>query len=257
MGDVTYLPTDRTSKPGSSVGADRKAERRGILLVATDERTGAGLLMALEGQGWQVAVCAAGDVVGHLTTEPEDLVLLATDRAATAVPLTREIRRAGCDVPLVVLLSDGSADDRASVLQIGSDECLTHPLCNAELFARLDAVHRRPRCTVDPILRAGPMVLDPENGTVSIGRDALHVTKQQFAILFALAHHMGRYVDSDRLVRLSQRESNRHDASKSRVLAVVIYRLRRLLETCGAGLIIESSHGQGYRLALCAQREAV
>ena len=140
MGDVTYLPTDRTSKSASSAGANRRAGRRSILLVATDERTGAGLLMALEGQGWQVAVCAASDVVDHLAAAPEDLVLLATDRAATAVPLTREIRHAGSDAPLVVLLSDGSADDRASVLQIGSDECLTHPFCNAELFARLDAV---------------------------------------------------------------------------------------------------------------------
>ena len=256
MGDVTYLPTDR-SKTDASAGSTRRGGKRSLVLVATDERRGAGLLLALEGHGWHVTVRDPSSIVEHLGAGSDDLVLLATDRATTAVPLTRDIRRAGCDVPVVVLLSNGTADDRATVLQIGSDECLTPPVCNAELFARLDAVCRRPRCAVDPILHAGPMVLDPENGTVLIGRDAIHVTKQQFAILFALARQMGRYVDSDRLVRLSQRESNRHDASKSRVLAVVIYRLRRLLETCGAGLIIESSHGLGYRLALCARRKAV
>ncbi|MCB9946807.1 MAG: response regulator transcription factor [Rhodospirillaceae bacterium] len=256
MGEVRYLHANR-SKVDTASPSSSQAKTR-LLLATADERSGAKLLIALEAQGWQVTACAPHGIGDALSATAAEMVVLAVDCAKVAVPMVRDIRRAGFSIPVVALLQDGNADDRASVLQVGADECLSQPLSHVELFARLNAVSRRPRCLVDPMLRAGTLVLDPASGTVRTGDDIVHVTKQQFAILFALARQFDSYIDSDRLVRLSQQESNRQDASKSRVLAVVIYRLRRLLDACDSGLAIESSHGLGYRLTRFAQaRQAV
>lgn len=256
MGEIAYLHSNRPA--AASIGPESRQQHRGILVATADERMGTKLLIALDTQDRDIAACAPEAIIDRLAAGVGEIVILAVDRAASAIALIRTIRRAGFHVAVVALLQDGHGDDRASVLQAGADECLSQPLSHAELLARLNAVSRRSRCAAEPLLRAGTLVLDAASGTVWTGDDVVHVTKQQFAILFALARQLNRYVDSDRLVRLSQQESNRQDASKSRVLAVVIYRLRRLLDACGSGLVIESSHGLGYRLTQFVQeRQAV
>lgn len=220
-----------------------------VVVAAAEERDGLSLTVALDGRGWSVSPCVFEKLASSMRRRTPDLAVVRPSCTSDAVAVARKLRSTGSAVPLVVIIDAAGPEDRAEVLSAGADECLTLPMSTDELVARMHAVHRRPRKAVRAAVTVGSLSLDPENGTLCLPSGTVHITKQQFAILLALARHLDQYIDSDRLVRLAQLESNRQDSSRSRVLAVVIYRLRRLLERCDAGYAIESMQGLGYRLA--------
>ncbi len=220
-----------------------------VVVAAADERDGVSLTVALDSRGWAVSPCVFNRLASSMRRRTPDMAVVRPATASDGVAMTRKLRAGGSAVPLVVIIDAAGPEDRADILTAGADECLTLPMSTEELVARMHAVHRRPRKTVRAAVTVGALSLDPENGTLCLPNGSVHITKQQFAILLALARHLDQYIDSDRLVRLAQLESNRQDSSRSRVLAVVIYRLRRLLERCESGYAIESMQGLGYRLA--------
>lgn len=116
-----------------------------ILVIEDDPELSAMLAELLESESYEVELAGDGQRGLHLgLTRSYDVVLL--DRGLPAVEgldLLGRLRRAGRDVPVLVLSAQGLARDRVEGLDAGAEDYLAKPFDVEELLARLRALVRR------------------------------------------------------------------------------------------------------------------
>ena len=135
----------------------------GTVLVVEDEpairRYLAGVL---EAQGSRVRTADSGEAALEVLGESSvdialvDLGLPGID----GLTLIRRIRT-WSSVPIVVLTSRDTVEDKVTALDAGADDYLTKPFAEEELVARMRALLRRAaKEDHDPILRFGELEID-------------------------------------------------------------------------------------------------
>ncbi len=95
----------------------------------------------------------------------------------------RRLRHRRVHTPILLLTARDSVPDRVTGLDAGADDYLTKPFALAELTARLRALIRRPPETLDPILRAGDLRLDPATRRLWRGNEEIPLPNKEFRIL--------------------------------------------------------------------------
>ena len=116
------------------------------ILIIEDERKLADAIGAgLKGTGYEVTLAHTGEAgLRHLHDNAVDLILLDVMLPRVGgLEVLREIRRNGFRLPVLILTSRGSVDDRVRGLDCGADDYLSKPFAFPELLARLQALHRR------------------------------------------------------------------------------------------------------------------
>ena len=156
-------------------------------------------------------------------------------------------RLAGNGPPVVMLSAMGEDTDRIIGLELGADDYLAKPCNPRELLARVRAVLRRPRETVEEtgpqlsfagwrldLLRRELIRPDGHTATLSAG---------EFALLRAFTEAPRRVLSRDQLLeRARGADSDVFD----RAIDVSISRLRKKLDD-GSGLeLIQTLRGEGY-----------
>jgi len=91
------------------------------------------------------------------------------------------LRKSHMRVPVLVLSALDTVEERVRGLNMGGD--LAKPFAVAELFARIDALLRRPAQTNELILRVGPIELDRIERTVKRGGRKIELQPRQFRLL--------------------------------------------------------------------------
>jgi len=81
--------------------------------------------------------------------------------------------RDGGEAKVIMLTAAGDVTDRVSGLSIGADDYLTKPFAFAELVARIQALGRRVRPALPPVLERAGVLLDLPRHQVS--RDGRHI----------------------------------------------------------------------------------
>ncbi len=216
------------------------------LLLIEDEPRLAGLLVRRLGrEGHRTTVA---------TTGPEGLRLAAAggwDLAIVDVMLpglsgmevTRALRRAGSDVPLLMLTARGAVEDRVEGLRAGADDYLVKPFAFAELSARIEALARRSGS--GPRLSFGPVRVDPQAHLATVDGRELDLTPKEFAVLKDLLWAGGRVVTRAELKRSVW--GFQFDAP-TKVVDLYVHYLRRKLRRAGAADLIETVRGVGYAI---------
>ncbi len=156
-------------------------------------------------------------------------------------------RLAGKGPPLVMLSAMGEDTDRIIGLELGADDYLAKPCNPRELLARVRAVLRRPRETVEsesPALSFAGWRLDlmrreltrPDGGAVVLSAG-------EFALLRAFAERPGRVMTRDQLLE----RARGGDADVfDRAIDVQISRLRKKLDDGSGAELIVTLRGEGY-----------
>jgi two-component system response regulator VicR len=207
--------------------------RRKILLVDDDPDILA-LLTFLVSRTGVVALAArdAAEAMVLFDKEHPDLaivdLLLGT---SSGFDLVAELRARG-NMPILVLSSCNSDDDKVRGLEAGADDYLIKPFSNRELMARIAAQLRRVRAagqkTEDRVvLHVGPLTLNvAEHAADKEGRSLL-LTATEFRLLHCLMDRASTVVPTKSLLR----EVWGHDDAAGRdALRATLYRLRRKLE---------------------------
>ena len=170
-------------------------------------------------------------IVKLLKDKQPDLVLLEIDLGGwNGFDVLRSIRQVS-DIPIIILTSRDSEDDRVFGLEQGADDYVTKPFSHRELIGRIRAqLRRRDRAAAEPrpaaVLEAGPVSLNvAQHTTVHQGR-RINLTANEFRLLRCLIANAGSVVP----MRAILREIWGHDRSDPDVVRSTVCRLRRKLD---------------------------
>ena len=92
------------------------------------------------------------------------------------------LRQRGFSVPVLMLTSKDTVEDRVRGLDVGADDYLVKPFPYVVLLARLRALLRRGPARMASVLQRGPLRLDPASHDCRRGLEVLDLTPREFAL---------------------------------------------------------------------------
>src|SRR5882757_8342488 len=172
------------------------------VLVAEDEPALIEILLqGLRTQG--LAVDAATDGAQALELLAiNDYDVLVLDRDLPLVhgdDVCREVVAQG-KTRVLMLTAAGTIDDRVEGLNLGADDYLAKPFAFAELVARIQALGRRARAALPPVLRRAGISLDVPRHQVSRDGRFVPLSRKEFAVLEILLRAEGTVVSAEELL---------------------------------------------------------
>ena len=219
------------------------------VLVIDDEAAIRRLLKAgLEAEGYAVIEAVDGESGLRLAaTQAPELVVL--DLGLPDKPGLRvlESLRQWSEMPVMVLTVQDSAADKVALLDAGADDYLTKPFSVPELLARLRVLERRVRgAHSDPVVKAGPLLIDLAGHGVSRDGEEIKLTSTEFDFLRILALNLDKVVTQRELLK---QVWGPNAVEHSHYLRIYAANLRKKLEEDPAEpKLILTEPGVGYRL---------
>ena len=230
-----------------------KAAPPKILVIDDDVRLRDLLSRYLTEQGFQVATLPdARDLDKKLQRDPPHLVVLDLMLPGEdGLSVCRRMRGAGESVPIIMLTAKGGEVDRIVGLEMGADDYLGKPFNPRELVARIHAVLRRQTERLTPGAPAsegsvafGAFRLDLAARTLTDGKETIHLTTGEFALVRVFAQHPRQPLAREKLTLLARGRD--HDVF-DRAIDVQVSRLRKLIEPDPANpRYIQTVWGFGY-----------
>jgi two-component system OmpR family response regulator/two-component system response regulator QseB len=214
-----------------------------ILLVEDDPLLGDGVRASLRQQGFQVDWVRDGEAAQHelraqaYAAAVLDLGLPRVD----GLDVLRHVRRAGIELPILVLTARDAVPDRIQGLDIGADDYVVKPIDLHELGARLRALVRRAHGQPNERLEAQDVVLEPASRTVYRAGTPVPLSTREFDLLHVLMLNAGRVLSRE---QIEQHLYSWGREVESNAVEVHVHRLRTKL---GADLI-RTVRGVGYVL---------
>jgi len=185
--------------------------------------------------GWQRAVTGAYDLllIGVMLPGMDGLTLCRRLRSES-----------GSEVPIIMLTSNESVENRVLCLNWGADDFLVKPFDMLELEARVRAVVRRARAQrTSRTLRWAGLELDPQTHTASCDGKPLRLRPISFTLLARLMRSAPGVVTRKEL----ELEIYGDSPPDSDSLRTHIHILRRALDEAGKPILKTVSH-VGFRL---------
>lgn len=158
----------------------------------------------------------------------------------------KAIRQKGIETPLLFLTALGSTDEKVSGFELGADDYLTKPFEFRELVARLKALLKRSAFEErDEILSCEDLILDVHKKKVVRNNLEIHLTQREFDLLVYFLRNKDRIVSKAELV---EKVWGLHFDPGTNVIEVYINYLRNKINKGHNRKMVETVHGQGYRL---------
>lgn len=159
-----------------------------------------------------------------------------------------ELRKQGSEIPILMLTSRSSLDDRVQGLDSGAYDYLVKPCSLEELSARLRALLRRfgPQ-TDNKSVSVGDLEIRFDSHEVLKDGKQLSFSPIEFEILKLLARHQDNAFSADAI--LSRLWSDKPQVSKQ-LVKVHVKNLRKKLAASGTNVGISTNKNEGYSLLL-------
>ena len=171
------------------------AQKSRVLVVEDEELIREMLVLALEGEGYEVNTATDGRfAVEQLQSFDAnnneaifDLVILDLMLPQiNGLDICRLVRHQGNPVPILMLSAKGSETDRVLGLEVGADDYLSKPFSMRELVARCRALLRRQRLittTEPPVLNYKEITLYPQECRVLVRGEEVNLSPKEFRLL--------------------------------------------------------------------------
>jgi DNA-binding response OmpR family regulator len=218
-----------------------------ILVIEDDPTVGEFVRRGLEEQRWQVDLVADGrEGEGLAVSQPYDLVVLDMRLPGKhGLDILRTLRSRGFERPVLVLTAQDAVDAKVETLRAGADDYVTKPFAFEELLARIEALSRRPRALVSPVLHVADLELDQGTREVKRAGVPVELTPKEFAVLEYLMRHAGRVMSRTLITEYAW---GYHFDPGTNIVDVVINHLRKKLDTGHDRKLITTVRGVGYMI---------
>ena len=159
--------------------------------------------------------------------------------------ILKRIRSKGRECHVLILTAKDAVQDRVTGLDLGADDYLVKPFAFEELLARLRALLRRSYQEKNPRIKIKDLTIDQTAQRVWRGKEEIHLTRREYALLEYLAMRAGQTVSrSD----IWEHTYDFNTSASSNVVDVYIGYLRRKIERPDEPALIHTVRGQGYML---------
>ena len=183
--------------------------RESILLIEDEADLRMTLTDRLESEGYAVECAADGaDGLKKATSRPWGLIILDVMLPQkSGFDVCRDIRRAGQEMPIIMLTARGQLVDKILGLKIGADDYLTKPFELLELLARIEALLRRGAPTPaasdkqDDVRQFGDLRVDLRGTTVTRHGKSVPLSAREFQLLRYFVQNPGTTLSRDVLLK--------------------------------------------------------
>ncbi len=219
-----------------------------VLLVEDDRDLAAGLVRALQSEGFTMAqeVMGANAKIALARFAPDLVVLDLGLPDMDGIEVLKYMRRKKYGTPVLVLTARSALNDKVNALDVGADDYLQKPFEMPELLARLRVMQRRLGTAASSEVTIDTVVLDTAAHRLKVDGVEVHLPRREFMTLKLLMEEAGRVKTRDML------ESNlyeRGEAIGSNTIEVHISNLRKKLPDN----FIKTIRGVGYTIHLDAR----
>lgn len=215
------------------------------VLVVEDERQLAdSIAEGLRRHAMAVDVAYDGDAgLERATVNDYDVVVLDRDLPKLhGDEVCATLVEAGSASRILMLTAAVSVPQRVAGLGLGADDYLTKPFAFAELVARVQALARRSRPAVPPVIERSGIRLDLHRRSVTRGGQQLDLTRKEFGVLAELMQAEGGVVSAEQLLEKVW------DEQTDPFTGVVRFTMMMVRRKLGDPPLIETVQGVGYRL---------
>ena len=219
-----------------------------VLVVEDEPRLLQLLERTLRAAGYQVEGAEDGaEAFERARTAEFDLIVLdVLLPRMSGLEITLRLRRAGVEIPILMLTAREAVGDRVAGLDAGADDYLTKPFAFDELLARMRALLRR---RADPNtarrLQVGDLVLDRLRRVAERGGQHIELTAREFALLEYLMRNAGQVVSREQIIDTVWPQDFE---GGSNVVNTYVHYLREKVDQRTASPLIRTVRGVGFIL---------
>ena len=219
-----------------------------ILVIEDDADLASYLRKGLQSEHYTVDVALDGEQGARLASD-EDYDLLVLDLnlpKLDGISVLRSVRPVKPQLPVLVLTARPLIEDRVNALDCGADDCLIKPFSYSELSARVRALLRRGRPSVEAVLDVGDLHLDRVERRVQRAGRNIELTVKEFSLLEYLMRNAGRHITRSMII---EHVWNISFDTCTNVVDVYINYLRKKVDEGTPYQLIHTIRGVGYELS--------
>jgi len=222
---------------------------RHVLIVEDERKIADAVAAGLRDEQYEVAVARSGEeglarIAQHV---PDVIVLDIMLPGQDGLQVLRTARKMAVRIPVLLLTSMDSIEDRVAGLDAGADDYLVKPFAFAELSARIRALSRRRVPEEVVVLELGDLRLDDAKNEAYRGKMRLDLTQREFQLLEYLMQNRDHVVSREMLARDVWKETSRYTPLDN-VIDVQIARLRRKVDDPFPRKLLHTVRGVGFIL---------
>jgi two-component system, OmpR family, response regulator MprA len=220
-----------------------------VLVVDDDQAVRESLRRSLEFNGYDVSLAGDGaEALARIGNANPDVVIMDVMMPRLdGIETTKALRKAGNDVPILVLTALDAVGDRVEGLDAGADDYLTKPFALQELLARLRAMLRRvvPSEVTEEVLTFADLTMDLATREVRRGDRLIELTRTEFTLLEMFLRRPRRVLERSFILE----EVWGYDfPTTANSLEVYVGYLRRKTEANDESRLLHTVRGVGYVL---------
>jgi two-component system OmpR family response regulator/two-component system response regulator QseB len=199
-----------------------------LLLVEDDAQLGRATQAGLAEAGFAVDWVRDG-VAADAALSAEDFAAVVLDLGLprrSGLDVLARLRASGKKTPVLILTARDAIEDRVKGLDTGADDYVVKPFRLEELAARLRALVRRSHGAAAPVLKVGPITLDPATRAVTCRGRSVELSTRELGVLRELMLNAGRVLSRE---QLQSRVYRWGEEVESNAIEVHVHHLRRKL----------------------------
>lgn len=220
-----------------------------ILVVEDDSSLRKLMSAALKQHGYQPFTANDGfDALDMLEKTNIDLIISDVMMPnMDGYELTRQLRRAGYELPILMVTARETFEDKQEGFSAGTDDYMVKPIDINEMILRVGALLRRSKMASEHALTVGSCTLDYDAQSVCFqGGQSETIPQKEFMLLFKLLSYPNKIFTRRQLLDELWGMEKEVD---ERTVDVHIKRLRERYKTCGDFEIV-TVRGLGYKAVI-------
>lgn len=219
-----------------------------ILIIEDEKKIAHAIKQGLEQESYAVDIAYEGvEGLDFATGEEYDLIIL--DRMLPGIngmEICRKLRSQKLHTPILILTAKGQIHERVEGLDAGADDYLVKPFAFEELLARVRALGRRPKNTLNTVLSVEDLSLNTKTFHVERAGKHISLSSKEFSLLTYLMHHPQTILTKDQII--SHVWNYDADILPNTVEVYMGYLRKKIDEPFTGGKLLHTVRGFGYKI---------